>query len=141
MSQVLPGGTITVVMTDIEGSTQGWDADADAMAAALRRHDEILAAVVEAHGGHRPLEQGEGDSVVAGFARASDAVAAASDAQVALDLEPWPGGLSLRVRMSIHTGEVRVIERGTLRRACPESGGTAAGAGEGGPGLGIGGRV
>ncbi len=104
----LPDGTITVLLTDIEGSTQRWDADGDAMAEAVRRHEEILAAAIERHHGGRPLEQGEGDSVVAGFARATDAVAAACDAQVALEGEDWPGGLSLRVRMALHTGEVRV---------------------------------
>ena len=56
----------------------------------------------------RPVEQGEGDSVVAAFSRASDAVAAALAAQRALVAEPWPEGAELRVRMAVHTGEVQL---------------------------------
>lgn len=48
---------------------------------------------------------GEGDSVVGAFARASDALAAALDAQRALTSEVWPDGISLKVRMAVNTGE------------------------------------
>ena len=37
-----PSGTVTLLFTDVEGSTRLWDAERDAMAAALRRHDEIV---------------------------------------------------------------------------------------------------
>ena len=53
----------------------------------------------------RPVEQGEGDSVVAAFSRATDAIAAAFDIQLALQRESWPDGLELRVRIGVHTGE------------------------------------
>jgi predicted ATPase len=78
------------------------------MAAAIARHYELLAQAIERHSGVRPLEQGEGDSVVAAFSRASDAVAAALAAQQALVAEPWPEGGELRVRMAVHTGEVQL---------------------------------
>ena len=62
------------------------------MAVAIPRHYEILDEVIADHGGVRPVEQGEGDSVVAAFARASDAVAAAVDAQRTFMAESWPPG-------------------------------------------------
>ena len=62
--------------------------------------------------GVRPVEQGEGDSVVGAFSRASDAVAAALDAQRALAAEDWPAGVALRVRMAIHTGEAQLRDEG-----------------------------
>jgi len=60
---------------------------------------------VAAHDGARPEEQGEGDSVVAAFWSASEGIAAALDLQRAIAAETWPGGLNLRVRIGVHTGE------------------------------------
>ena len=77
----------------------------EAMATAISRHYELLDEVIARHGGVRPVEQGEGDSIVAAFSRASDAVAAALDAQRSLVAERWPKGADLHVRMAIHTGE------------------------------------
>ena len=71
---VLPTGTVTFLMTDIEGSTRAWERSPDALAVAVPRHYEILDRAITAHGGVRPVEQGEGDSVVAAFSRASDAL-------------------------------------------------------------------
>lgn len=96
---------MTFLLTDVESSTRAWEADAEATAAAMARQEEILAAAIAAHHGFLPVEQGEGDSVVAAFARASDGVAAAVDAQLALTREPWPTPEPLRVRMALHTGE------------------------------------
>ena len=75
----LPTGTVTFLLTDVAGSTRMWGAEPDdAMRAAIRRHYEILSRAVESHDGVRPQEQGEGDSIVAAFARPSDALAAAT---------------------------------------------------------------
>ena len=98
----LPSGTVTFLLTDIEGSTVAWERDPTGMAAAVARHYDLLDAVVAAHNGRRPVEQGEGDSVVAAFVRATDAVAAAVDAQDVL------GDLGLRARIAIHTGEAEL---------------------------------
>ena len=107
---VLPAGTVTFLLTDVEGSTASWERAPSAMGPAIARHYEILDSAVGAHGGVRPQEQGEGDSIVAAFGRASDAVLAALDAQRALSTEPWPAELRtpLRVRMAIHTGEAQL---------------------------------
>ena len=109
---MLPTGTVTFLMTDIEGSTRAWLRETDAMPAAVSRHYAILEEAIAAHGGVRPVEQGEGDSVVAAFSRASDAVAAAVAAQQLLAAEPWPDGISLAVRMAIHTGEAQLRDQG-----------------------------
>ena len=106
----LPTGTVTFLLTDVEGSTRAWQERAGDMAVAIARHYEILAQAIEHRSGARPQEQGEGDSVVGAFSRASDAMAAALDAQLALQREQWPGGLAIRVRMGIHTGEA--VQRG-----------------------------
>ena len=105
----LPIGTVTFLLTDVEGSTLGWQAAPTLMGAAIARHYEILDVAVATHGGVRPQEQGEGDSIVGAFARASDALRAAVAAQHALVAEPWADGLRepIRVRMAIHTGEAQ----------------------------------
>jgi predicted ATPase/class 3 adenylate cyclase/DNA-binding CsgD family transcriptional regulator len=104
----LPTGTVTFLLTDIEGSTRAWEAHGPDMAQAVARHYEILDAVVTAHNGVRPVEQGEGDSVVAVFERASDAVASALDAQRSLHQEPWPNSTPVAVRMAVHSGEAQL---------------------------------
>jgi predicted ATPase/class 3 adenylate cyclase/DNA-binding CsgD family transcriptional regulator len=108
----LPTGTVTFLLTDIEGSTKLWEAGADTTAISVARHYELLEAAVALHGGVRPVEQGEGDSVVGAFSRASDAVAAALDVQRAFAQEPWPAGGEVRVRMALHTGEIRLRDAG-----------------------------
>jgi predicted ATPase/class 3 adenylate cyclase len=104
----LPTGTVTFLLTDVEGSTRRWEAASEVMGGAIDRHYELLDDAIARHGGLRPLEQGEGDSMVAAFSRASDAVAAALDGQRMLLAEPWPDGAELRVRMAVHTGEVQL---------------------------------
>lgn len=108
----LPVGTVTFLLTDIEGSTRLWETQAEAMAEAVPSHYALLSDVVGRHGGVRPVEQGEGDSIVAVFARASDAVAAALEAQLALSKRVWPDGLQLRVRIGLHTAEAQLRDAG-----------------------------
>ena len=108
----LPAGTVTFLLTDIEGSTRLWEAHPAEMAQAVPAHYALLADAVGRHGGVRPVEQGEGDSVVAAFSRASDAVAAALDAQRALAAAEWPGGVRLRVRIALHTAEAQLRDEG-----------------------------
>ena len=109
---MLPTGTVTFLMTDIEGSTRSWERESEALARAVPRHYEILDEAIALHGGVRPVEQGEGDSIVAAFSRASDAVAAAVAAQRMLQTEPWPDGVELAVRMAVHTGEAQLRDEG-----------------------------
>jgi predicted ATPase/class 3 adenylate cyclase len=108
----LPTGTVTFLLTDVEGSSRRWDGAPEAMATAIARHYEILGDAVARHGGVRPVEQGEGDSIVAAFSRASDALAAALDAQRHLLAERWPERADLHVRMAIHTGDALLRDEG-----------------------------
>jgi WD40 repeat protein/class 3 adenylate cyclase len=101
----LPTGVMTFCLSDIEGSTTLWDDNPATMAEALVRHDEIIAAQVEARGGQVIKSMGEGDSTVSVFESAPRALEAALAANHALREEPWPGGLELAVRFGLHTGE------------------------------------
>jgi predicted ATPase/class 3 adenylate cyclase/DNA-binding CsgD family transcriptional regulator len=101
----LPTGTVSLLLADIEGSTGQWEADPGAMTAAVAALDRTITELVGAHRGVRPVEQGEGDSFVVAFTRASDAVAFALDLQRA-PLEP------IRLRIGIHTGEVHLRDEG-----------------------------
>jgi predicted ATPase/class 3 adenylate cyclase len=96
-------GTVTFFFSDIDGSTRLLQALGDRWPAVLDRHQELMRAAFEAHGGQ---EVGtEGDSFFAGFPTAPSAVAAAVEAQRALAAEPWPDGVEVRVRIGLHTGE------------------------------------
>ncbi len=99
---VLPGGTITFLCTDIEGSTQLWEQYPDLMRAALVRHDALLRHTIATHAG--VVFKSVGDGLYAAFARAPDALAAAVAAQQALRAASWGKLGALHVRMVLHTG-------------------------------------
>jgi predicted ATPase/class 3 adenylate cyclase len=105
VSALLPTGTVTLLLADVEGSTRLWETQPDEMAAAIARLNQTVSDTIAAHGGVRPVEQGEGDSFVAAFARASDAVAAALELQRA-PLAP------IRLRIGVHTGEIQLRDEG-----------------------------
>ena len=105
VSGLLPTGTVTLLLADVEGSTRLWETQAEVMTAAIARFNQVVCDVVAAHDGVRPVEQGEGDSFVAAFARASDAVAAALELQRA-PLAP------IRLRIGVHTGEIQLRDEG-----------------------------
>jgi class 3 adenylate cyclase len=105
VSGLLPTGTVTLLLGDVEGSTRLWETQPADMTAAIARFNRAVCDVVAAHDGVRPVEQGEGDSFVAAFARASDAVAAAVELQRA-PLAP------IRLRIGVHTGDVRLRDEG-----------------------------
>ena len=106
----LPAGTVTFLLTDIEGSTRLWETVPDAMEVALERHNRLVTSVIDDYGGVVVTSRGEGDSFFAVFASAVAAVEAAGDCQLRLGTEAWPAGAALRVRMGLHTGDARVQE-------------------------------
>jgi predicted ATPase/class 3 adenylate cyclase len=112
VTEALPVGTVTLVLGDLEGSVRSWERDAPAMVKAVGRLDSMISEVAAKHGGVRPVEQGEGDSFVLAFARASAAVACAVDFQWAVANEVWPGDLEPRFRVALHTGEVELRDEG-----------------------------
>jgi predicted ATPase/class 3 adenylate cyclase/DNA-binding CsgD family transcriptional regulator len=101
----LPTGTVTLLLADVEGSTRLWETQPTEMSGAIARLDSALAELIAIHGGVRPVEQGEGDSFVLAFTRASDAVACALALQHA-PLAP------IRLRIGINTGEVQLRDEG-----------------------------
>jgi predicted ATPase/class 3 adenylate cyclase/DNA-binding CsgD family transcriptional regulator len=105
VAEVLPTGTVTLLLADVEGSTRLWQTVPDEMAAAIARLDDVLSQIVPGHRGVRPVEQGEGDSFVLAFPRAADAVACALDLQRA-PLAP------IKIRIGVHTGDVQLRDEG-----------------------------
>src|SRR6266511_976826 len=104
----LPSGTVTLLFTDVEGSTRLLRTLRDRYQEVLAAHRRLLRGAFAEHGGQ---EIGtEGDSFFVVFQRAKDAVAAAADGQRALAGHAWPEGAGLRVRMGLHTGEPSVAE-------------------------------
>jgi class 3 adenylate cyclase len=102
--RALPEGTVTFLFTDVQGSTQLLERYPETYRAAILRHDALLRAAVRDHGGE--VFKTVGDAVCAAFARPSDALAAAVEAQQGLQGELWPGIGALKVRMGLHTGAV-----------------------------------
>jgi len=99
----LPTGTVTFLFSDVEGSTQRWERDREAMAAALRRHDEVVRSAIEGHGGH--VFKTVGDEFCAVFSTAPEAVAAALDVARALAAEDFTRVGGIRVRIALNTGD------------------------------------
>jgi predicted ATPase/class 3 adenylate cyclase len=104
----LPTGTVTFVMTDVEGSTPLWEREPDAAHLAMARHDVLVTEAVQRHRGVPIRPRGEGDSRFAVFSSAADGVAGALAIQQALVAEHWPTSIPVKVRIGVHTGEVRL---------------------------------
>ncbi len=98
----IPTGTVTLLFTDIEGSTRLWEAEPEAMTRGLRRHDEIVRNAIELAGGY--VFKTVGDAFNAAFATAEAALDAAIAAQRALVGQDWPTKNPILVRMGLHTG-------------------------------------
>ena len=99
----LPGGTVTFLFTDIEGSTRLLDQLRDRYADVLAQHHRVLRRTFANFTGHEVDTQG--DAFFVAFSRAGQAVAAAVAAQRALAEVTWPQGVDVRVRMGLDTGE------------------------------------
>jgi len=97
----LPSATVTFLFTDIEGSTRLLEELGDRYPEALADHRRTLREAFDRHGGTEVDTQG--DAFFVAFGRASDALAAAEEAQRSLEV---------LVRMGIHTGEPTLIEEG-----------------------------
>ncbi len=99
----LPTGTVTLLFSDVEGSTRLLAALGDSYGEVLSTHRRLLR---EVFGRHHGAELGtEGDSFFLAFGSALDAAAACADGQRALAAHGWPLDLQPQVRMGLHTGE------------------------------------
>ena len=121
----MPTGTVTFLLTDVEGSTAAWERDPEGTAQAIANLDRLVAEVIPAHSGVVVKQRGEGDSHFCVFTTATDATLAG----VALSRRLVGGELA--VRMSIHTGEAdlrdgdyygRTVNRAARLRAAGHGG-------------------
>lgn len=98
-----PSSNVTLLFTDVAGSTKGWETHGDLYAAALERHFGIISGAVSAAGG--TVFKTVGDQVCAAFPSTIAAVLGAMAAQQCLEQEAWPAPVGpLRVRMAVHAG-------------------------------------
>lgn len=103
----LPRGSVTFVMTDIEGSTRLFRELGDSYVEVLSAHNELLREAFTRHGG---VELGtEGDSLFVAFEDPVAAVVASAEAQIALSQHDWPPGVVVKVRIGIHLGEAEPV--------------------------------
>jgi predicted ATPase/class 3 adenylate cyclase len=100
----LPTGTLTFLFTDIEGSTELWELNPQAMGQVMVRHDEIIEEHVHANKGQIVRPRGEGDSRFAVFPQAGEAIQAAVEIQQSFATESFDGLGPLKVRIGMHTG-------------------------------------
>jgi len=99
----LPTGTVTLLFTDVDSSTELLKRLGEEYGAVLAEHRDLLREAFTINSGVEVDTQG--DSFFVAFADASSAVAAAVDAQCAMAAHPWPHEATVRVRMGLHTGE------------------------------------
>jgi class 3 adenylate cyclase/tetratricopeptide (TPR) repeat protein len=104
----LPSGAVTFLFSDIEGSTRLVKALRERYAQVLADHRHLVRAAIASHAGHEVDTQG--DAFFVAFASAKQAVLCALAVQRALAGHEWPSGLSVRVRMGIHTGQATPVE-------------------------------
>ncbi|HET7366744.1 MAG TPA: tetratricopeptide repeat protein [Gaiella sp.] len=110
--KTLPTGTVTLLFTDVEGSTAALHALGAAYGDSLALHRTVIRETADAHGGVEVDTQG--DAFFVAFGSADAALRAARDAQRALATVAWPAGIELKVRMGIHTGEPEQRDRGYI---------------------------
>ncbi|MGD8858206.1 MAG: AAA family ATPase, partial [Chloroflexota bacterium] len=106
----LPEGTVTFLFTDIQGSTQLLHQLGDRYIQLLADHHRILREIFARWNG-REVDT-EGDAFFVSFPRATDAISGAVEAQRALAEYDWPEGVTVRVRMGLHTGEPWTAQEG-----------------------------
>jgi predicted ATPase len=104
----LPAGVVTFMLTDVEDSTRKWETNPDAMRQAMLEHDRILTLEIGRRAGFVVESGREGDSVLAAFRTAGNAVRCALAVQRTFAVQPWPRGAHLNIRIAINTGEAEL---------------------------------
>ena len=104
-----PIGTVTLMFTDVEGSTQLVQRLGESYAATLNQQRRLLREAVGDAGGHEV--DCRADELFAAFQRPNDALAAAVSVQRSFGAYGWPQGVRVRLRIGLHTGEP-VVEGG-----------------------------
>ena len=104
----LPSGTVTLMFTDIQGSTRLLESLDEEYAAVVRGHHGIVREVLESHGGQELRTYG--DAFFVAFAEPGPAVTAAQAIRRKLADHTWPEGHEVRVRIGLHTGEPKIMD-------------------------------
>lgn len=110
MKPRLPQGIVTLVMTDVQGSTSRWERDPLDMRLSIELHDRIAYELFPKMGGHIVKERGEGDSLFVAFERPVDAIKASVEFLTKLEAAPWPSA-PLTTRIAVHVGDVVARDR------------------------------
>ncbi len=105
-----PTGTVTFGFADVADATRLWMEHRRKMALAMARLDTVVRAITDRHGGTVVVSAGE--SVGVAFHRADEAAVWATELQVAVEQEPWPGGVEVRLQVALHTGETEQHDGG-----------------------------
>lgn len=106
---MLPSGTVTLLFTDIEGSSKLWDAQPEAMREALATHQHALTSAFDDHEGQ--VVKDKGDGFIVAFPSAPEALSAAIAAQHNVGDTEWPETIGeLKIRMALHTGTMEPRE-------------------------------
>lgn len=105
---VVPAGTVTFLIADVHCSNISAEGADGGLRAMRDRCSQILDDAAGAHRGVRPVDQHARNAVLLAFARASDAVAAALNVQLAVHAEPWSDGAVVSVRIAVHSGEAQL---------------------------------
>ena len=101
-ARVAPAGDVTLMFTDIEGSTKGWATYEGRFHSALLRHNELLRLAIAAHNGHEVKTIG--DAFMVAFADPRDAALCALEIERLIESEPFAEVDGLRVRVGLNTG-------------------------------------
>jgi class 3 adenylate cyclase len=104
----LPTGTVTFLLTEVDGSSRLWERHPELMPGTLQQHDRVIETAVHSHRGIVVGQVMGEDARLAVFQAPPDAVAAAVEIQSRLTAESWPADGRLRVRLALHTGEADV---------------------------------
>src|SRR5881398_2188260 len=106
----LPKGTVTLLFTDMEGSTRLLQQVGERYTDLLEEYRQLLRAAFGRWNGN--VVDTQGDAFFVAFARATDAISGAVAAQRSLASHVWPEGVVVRVRMGLHTGEPTLSSQG-----------------------------
>ena len=103
-----PTGEVTLMFTDIEGSTRNWDTYQEQFHPVLERHNALLRLAIAEHTGYEVKTIR--DSFMVAFASPAAAASCALQMQQAIEGEIFPGIGTLRVRIGLHLGELTPYE-------------------------------
>jgi predicted ATPase/DNA-binding CsgD family transcriptional regulator len=96
-------GAVTFLVADLDAERRPWEPAPAPSAETVAAHRSILDDTVARRSGTSWYEDGNGAGVIATFARAGDALAAAVEAQFALSDQNWPDGVDFRTRIALNT--------------------------------------